>query len=171
MLWDSIQTRSHHHGLSRGKSSVLHLDHRVQGYRLTKARTKVWVRPKKGLPFFESDRVLSTKRGYELSLCKCPRQKWHLSMCDLSALPVQPNHDLMMSKARNVIGEVKITACFLFPSTSQPAQDGSAVQGDHPCARQIKHSGNSIHTLPGGIFPLLSNPMKPGLEKTVEPRE
>lgn len=93
-------------------------------------------------------------------------------------MPVWPWYTSFQSKQKMIswwprpgmwFREVKITTRFHFPSAEEPAQDSSvcharsAAPESHPCARAIKHTGNLIGPLWGGVFPLLSNPMKPGL--------
>lgn len=112
------------------------------------------------------------------SLCKWPRQKWYLTMCDLNthfSIPTKRwPHDVEGQEYE--LGRRKEQLAFTFQALAhQPRATLSAVhstaQRGLPCARQIKLSGNLIWYSWEGIFPLLSNPMKPGLAKAAELRE
>lgn len=116
-------------------------------------------------------------RGF---LCKCPRQKCtYPRVTWMRSPPFQPKDGLMMLKARNAspAWEENITACFHFPSTGrQPKTALSAVHSPQP--KRAIHVPDRLNTRGiwydhswEGFFPLLSNPVKPGLAKAVELRE
>lgn len=113
------------------------------------------------------------------ALCKWPRQKWHLAMCDLnthSSIPTKRwPRDVEGQECE--LGRRKEQLAFTFQAPAhQPRATLSAMH-----SLQLKrafHVPDRLNTQGiwsdhswEGIFPLLSNPMKPGLAKAAELRE